>query len=296
MNIVDEISGLHARDERSDPFCVLARPTDRSLIGAAATTLRLPVDASFGDAQTRLHPQAQTDDERVFVLAFVAEDVGNPVPVRLFAAKAGLLVIAVEAALDIVRPALRPIDGDGREALAAVLVALARATSEALDDRAGEVREVAAQAMGFTSAPERSELNEMRASLFLAQQLCAAHEYLLGPDEDLVQSLPKTTARSLRQARAAFGDAEATAARIYALAGDVLDQQSALVNERLTLVATIFLPLTLGTSFFGMNFAWMTDRIDTAATFVALGVVLPVVLTAATLILVRRLTGIGTRR
>jgi magnesium transporter len=39
----------------------------------------------------------------------------------------------------------------------------------------------------------------------------------------------------------------------------------------LTVVATIFLPLSFLTGFFGMNFTWMIERIDTAAAFFALG-------------------------
>lgn len=39
----------------------------------------------------------------------------------------------------------------------------------------------------------------------------------------------------------------------------------------LTVVATIFLPLTFLTGFFGMNFTWMIGRIDTAAAFFLLG-------------------------
>jgi magnesium transporter len=40
----------------------------------------------------------------------------------------------------------------------------------------------------------------------------------------------------------------------------------------LTVVATIFLPLTFLTGFFGMNFGWMVGRIDTEEAFLILGV------------------------
>jgi magnesium transporter len=59
----------------------------------------------------------------------------------------------------------------------------------------------------------------------------------------------------------------------------VADSASKLValrmNEiiyRLTVVATVFLPLTFVTGFFGMNFGWLVKRIDTFGTFLVLGV------------------------
>src|SRR5699024_9831451 len=88
-----------------------------------------------------------------------------------------------------------------------------------------------------------------------------------------------------------MGDEEALeAARLYAMLGDVLNEQDTVVAERLTLVATIFLPLTLTTGFFGMNFPWLTDRVGGLTAFLLFGLVVPAALTIGTRLLVRRLT------
>ena len=57
--------------------------------------------------------------------------------------------------------------------------------------------------------------------------------------------------------------------------GMVLDLQ---LNERaylVSVVATIFVPLTFITGFFGMNFGWMVDHIDSQIAFWLLGFVVP---------------------
>jgi magnesium transporter len=58
--------------------------------------------------------------------------------------------------------------------------------------------------------------------------------------------------------------------------GMVLDLQ---LNERayvVSVVATIFVPLTFITGFFGMNFGWMIDQVDTPVAFWLLGFLVPV--------------------
>jgi magnesium transporter len=59
--------------------------------------------------------------------------------------------------------------------------------------------------------------------------------------------------------------------------GTLLDLQ---LNERayvVSVVATIFVPLTFVTGFFGMNFGWMIDRVDSQGAFWLLAIVIPIV-------------------
>lgn len=58
--------------------------------------------------------------------------------------------------------------------------------------------------------------------------------------------------------------------------GMLLDLQ---LNERaylVTVIATIFVPLTFITGFFGMNFGWMVDQVSTQVAFWLLGFLVPV--------------------
>jgi magnesium transporter len=66
------------------------------------------------------------------------------------------------------------------------------------------------------------------------------------------------------------------------------------LNERayvVSVIATIFVPLTFITGFFGMNFGWMVDQVDTPIAFWLLGFLIPIATAAsAWWLLVRRFT------
>lgn len=74
----------------------------------------------------------------------------------------------------------------------------------------------------------------------------------------------------------------------------VQDYQAELSNRQgnrinqLTVVATIFLPITFMTGYFGMNFQWLTDATLSFGAWFALGVVMPVALLVLSVTLLRR--------
>ncbi len=68
---------------------------------------------------------------------------------------------------------------------------------------------------------------------------------------------------------------------------EMTTRQGNRVNQ-LTVVATIFLPITFMTGYFGQNFQWLSNATMTFADWLLLGVVLPLTLVTVSMVLLRR--------
>jgi Mg2+ and Co2+ transporter CorA len=291
MNIVEDINDAEAR-RLGGPVAVMVQSADDPRVQRTATALGLVWDPDLlKRKRAGSRPRVHVDGDQIGAVVFKADEELEPIAVRVLGGRRGVLIVAPDDVLDSLRPVVHGVDGNGTVALAAVLLRLGHQAEAGLDDVAARVRELESRALGYSSAPERRQMNQMRAQFMGLQQLYAAHTRLLASDEDLARTIPDPGARLLRRARTAYEGATDSAARLYAFLGDALTQQSMIASERLTLVATIFLPLTVITAFFGMNFGWLVDQIGTATAFVLLGLIAPALLTAATSAVIRRLTG-----
>jgi magnesium transporter len=75
----------------------------------------------------------------------------------------------------------------------------------------------------------------------------------------------------------------------------VSNRQSEVIN-RLTIISAVFLPLTFLAGFFGMNFQWMIDRLDSLGAFLFLGAGLFVAVLVATVVLFRSKGWLGEKK
>ena len=287
MDLVQDVAELRAR-RPGVPFCVLARPDDDRLIGAALPALGLSADSSQLSGRGQRRPGVLVESGNVGVGVVVAAVAGDMVNVLLGMTSGGLLVVAGDG---VDRGAFSSCVGDAQTpaaALAAVLDVLSRQSADRVADLLESFLQSGTGGFDLVAVSRRESLTRMRTRCFALQNAFEAQSRMLGRGNDLADALPDS-ARELRRAAATFSSTAATCAHLYASLGDALDTLNAAVTERLTVVSTVFLPLTLGASVFGMNFAWMTDHIDSAGAFVLLGLAFPVLLTVITLLSLRRL-------
>jgi magnesium transporter len=184
---------------------------------------------------------------------------------------------------------------DGRSeqyAVYAVLDAMVATAFDALDQA-----EAALEGLEVASADVRNARLRMATLRAISRRL-AAMRRRIGPQRGLFERISEEITRvegidsdGERYFERIYGQLNRLVQAIDAATSTMAQLVDLRLNETmywLTVVATIFLPLTFITGFFGMNFKWLVEAIDTPLAFVALGLGGPAVLAALTWYLVQR--------
>ena len=169
------------------------------------------------------------------------------------------------------------------EAIYRVLHALADSFGPPLRALQDELDELEDQALDDPQPELRQRLLAIKHALLVLRQVVEPQRDLMASRRDAIEALPGFTddgahdyLRDIHDHLARTSQEIESTRELVANALDLyLSTVSNRLNEvmkRLTVVATIFLPLTFVTGFFGMNFGWLVSNITGAATFWLLGV------------------------
>lgn len=275
---------------RSDEFLWvdLTAPDDASLetLGSALPLhpLALADTREFGQRAKLDHY-----DEASLIVAFGArsqpDGLAVPVEVHLHFA-AGFLVTAhpepvaeLEALHDhVAAEPPRPEDA----IVYRVLAALVSACEDAVELQAAAFDRLEDRVLQRPRREQLGDIVRLRHAVAGFLRRMESERDLFGEIEHAVLALPELDPAArpyLRDVGDHIDRAGARLAAQHAAAASLTDtyfnanaNRLTAITERLTVLATILLPLTLVTGFFGQNFGWLVERIDSLAAFLVLGV------------------------
>jgi magnesium transporter len=237
-------------------------------------------------------------------VTWLAEATGTLMEVHVLGSKRWILTMwnGDVAALDLAR--LRFAEGEyelekspylGAAILLQFLLATLDEAITAMDARLYEMEEQ------LEKDPESLALAELRKRLSRRQPMWARFERYSSSVQLAivgVEAVPGIDARAAAELNDYADQVEDVERRFHERiewGSDAIQNHSAALARRqgqqinrLTVVALIFLPLTFITGFFGMNFQWMINRAGSGAAFVALGIVLPAISTALSIVWLKR--------
>jgi magnesium transporter len=295
MQVLDKVDldAIRALHEREEFFWLdLDSPSDADLDGLGKL-LGIPDLAVEDSKEFGQRPKLDDYGERVLIVFYGAHD-SDLVEVHVHVS--GQEVVTIRRA-----PCAHLWEARERAATARVrteqdlvyrvLDALADSLRALADRYAAEVDHLEEVAFERPKPADRRRMSELRSDLFRLQQIVIPQREMLARGGELIENLPGLERDVARHPfRDVHDDLVVTATEIDYLRELLSEAVNVLINQmagRLTIVATIFLPLTFATGFFGMNFGWLVDHISSAESFLVLGVggmILPLIIAAVLLL------------
>jgi magnesium transporter len=295
MQVLDKVDldAIRALHEREEFFWLdLDSPSDADL-DALGKLLGIPDLAVEDSKEFGQRPKLDDYGERVLIVFYGAHE-SDLVEVHVHVS--GQEVVTIRRA-----PCAHLWEARERAATARVrteqdlvyrvLDALADSLRALADRYSVEVEHLEEIAFERPKPADRRRMSEVRSHLFRLQQIVVPQREMLSRGGDLLETLPGLERDVARHPfRDVHDDLVVTANEIDYLRELLTEAVNVLINQmagRLTIVATIFLPLTFATGFFGMNFGWLVDHISSAESFLILGVggmILPLIIAAVLLL------------
>jgi magnesium transporter len=304
VRVLDEIdvTELQTADE---PVWLDLRDPDEQELGTVAEALGLHKLALEDSLEFGQRPKVDRYDDQLLLVLYgmdVAAD-GTPAPVEVHIHVLAGHVLTISrtppAQLERVRRSLAHGAPCSRtELVYRVIDAVVDSLTAGLEVVAAEVDAFEETIFDHPRARDRDRmairrrtLNGVRRTLLVQRQVfprIVEQLVAVADDADTLRTYLADVGDHLSQA---LDEVEADRESLQGM----LDTYSNEVQERLTIVATVFLPLTALTGFFGQNFQWMLDHIGSAGAFWGLGVG-GLTASASIIVLWLRRTGLLDRR
>jgi magnesium transporter len=226
-------------------------------------------------------PKADVYDQQLLLVYFGASlDEGVPVPIEVHLHISGSFILSVHRQacrrFDHMRQTLteRPPHSE-HDLVFHVVDALTDSVLDVLDQVADDVDAQESEVFSNPRARDRDRLALLRRSLGSLRRVLVIQRQEFAATIDNINGLLGANEEASRYWRdvgdhlwRAIDEVETSRDSLQGM----LDTYTNEVQERLTIIATIFLPLTVLTGFFGQNFNWLINHIGSAATFWGLGV------------------------
>jgi magnesium transporter len=172
-----------------------------------------------------------------------------------------------------------PLDADGVRGTTAGLERVAQTVVTTLIAAAGrlegELEEVA--------EGDREDLDDLRRKITRMRRVILLQHDLLTRLGETARDRDADAARGLRNAATRMSQLGVSLESLREELHEAMADRRDEVVRRLTALAAVFLPLTFLTGFFGQNFGWLVDHIESPAAFAGLAIALPVAMVASLL-------------